>query len=105
MTTVKLLKKFITPLTDAGLIHIEEEKIILSNLRHLVNKGNLKPIIQPKLISQQDVADLLGIGISTLKRMEASGELKLHRKKLGSKSIRYRNTDVYDYILSSQDED
>ena len=68
-----------------------------------VEHGTLKPAIVPKLIDQKSAAELLGIGLSNFKRLEAEGAFSFKRKMVGS-SVRYRNTDVIDYIYSTEEE-
>lgn len=99
--TVKLLKRFITPLTDEGLITAVEEKVILSNLKHLAEKGELKPIITPKLIDQKEAAAMLGIGHSNFKKLESGGQFPFKRKMVGS-AVRYRNTDIVEFIMNDE---
>lgn len=99
--TIKLLKRFITPLTDEGLITVAEEKAILSNLKHLAEKGELKPVIIPKLIDQKEAAEMLGIGLSNFKKMESQGKVPFKRKMVGS-SVRYRNTDITEFIMNDE---
>ena len=62
----------------------------------------LKPIIVPKLIDQREAADMLGISHSNVKKLEAEGAFPFQRKMVGS-AVRYRNTDIIDYIVSSED--
>lgn len=100
--TVKLVKRFITPLTDEGLITVAEEKIIFTNLKHLADKGELKPVIIPKLINQKEAAEMLGIGHSNFKKLEAENKFPFKRKMVVS-AVRYRNTDIIDFIMSNED--
>lgn len=99
--TIKLLSRLIRPLTDEGLISISEEKEIISNLRHLSNKGELIPEIMPRLIDQREAAQVLGIGHSNFKKLEAAHEFSFKRKRVGS-AIRYLNLDVIKYVLSCE---
>ena len=62
----------------------------------------MKPIITPRLIDQKSAAELLGIGLSNFKRLEADGAFSFKRKLVGS-SVRYRNTDVIAYICSNNE--
>ena len=98
--TVKLISRFLKPLTDEGVILVSEEKEILKNLRHLAEKGNLPPAVTPKLIDQREAAEMLGLGYSNFKKLEKTGRhFPFKRKKLGA-AIRYRNTDVIAYIMA-----
>ena len=97
--TVKLLAKFIRPLTDEGVILNSEEKTILSNLKHLAEKGELLPAVIPKLIDQKQAAEMLGIGHSNFKKLEAEDAFPFKRRMVGS-SVRYKNTDVIKFIMA-----
>jgi len=97
--TVKLLAKFIKPLTQEGVILVSEEQEILKNLRHLAEKCSLAPAVVPKLIDPKTAADLLGIGYSNFKKLEKDGIFPFSRKMVGA-AIRYRNTDILDYIIT-----
>lgn len=101
--TVKLISRFLRPLTDEGLIMVQEEQEVLKNLRHLAEKGNLPPAVVPKLIDQREAATLLGIGYSNFKKLEKDDHFPFKRKMIGA-AIRYRNTDILDFILSNDTE-
>lgn len=101
--TVKLISRFLKPLTDEGVILISEEQEILKNLRHLAEKGNLPPAVVPKLIDQREVAGMLGIGYSNFKKLEKAGHFPFERKMVGA-AIRYRNTDIIDFIFEANTE-
>ena len=72
--------------------------------RLLAEHGTTKPVIIPKLIDQKEVAEMLGIGYSNFKKLEAEGAFPFKRKMVGS-SVRYRNIDVIDYLLASDKDD
>ena len=97
--TVKLLAKFLRPLTDEGIILNSEEKSILSNLKSLAEKGVVLPPVIPKLIDQKEAAEMLGIGHSNFKKLEAEGAFPFKRRMVGS-SVRYKNTDVIKFIMA-----
>jgi hypothetical protein len=97
--TVKLLAKFIKPLTEEGIVSKMEEIEILSNLKQLAEKGSLKPAIAPKLIHQKEAAEMLGIGLSNFKKLETEGVFIFKRRMIGS-AVRYRNTDIINFIMS-----
>lgn len=102
-TTVKLIGRLLQPLSEAGLISVPELNNIMGNLRYLSQKGEVKPDILPRLISQQEAGEMLGIGLSNFKHIEKSGAFSFKRRKIGN-SIRYLNTDVIDYMLQLQTE-
>ena len=98
--TVGLLARLIKPFTDEGVIFVKEEQEILKNLRYLSQKGTLSPAITPKLIDMKAAAEMLGLGISNFKKLEKEGAFPFKRKMVGS-SVKYRNTDIINYIMSN----
>ena len=100
--TVRLIKRILTPLMEEGLIHVPELNEVIGNLKHLSEKGELLPAIMPKLIDQEEAASMLGVSLSNFKKLEREGAFSFKRKMMGS-SVRYRNTDVINFILASDD--
>ncbi len=101
--TAKLLARLIKPLVDEGVILVSEEQIINSNLKYLATKGELMPAVVPKLINQQEAADMLGLAYSNFKKLEREGVFPFQRKTIGS-SVRYRNIDVIKFIMADNTE-
>ena len=97
--TVRLVKRLIRPVAEEGMIPLPEFNEMIAQLTSLAEHGTLKPIIAPRLLDQKEVAEMLGIGYSNFKKLEADGVFPFKRKLVGS-SVRYRNIDVIDYILS-----
>ena len=97
MRTVKLLGRFLWLLVDEGNISVAECHTIMDNLKYLAEKGELKPAIMPKLLTSQEAADMLNIGLSNFKRLETAGAFPFKRKHVGS-SVRFRNLDVIRYM-------
>ena len=99
MKTVRYFKRIMRPLAEEGIIPLPEYNEAISQLTSLAERGCCKPAITPKLIDQRQAAEMMGIGLSNFKRLEAEGVFPFKRKLVGS-SVRYRNTDVFDYICS-----
>jgi excisionase family DNA binding protein len=76
---------------------------IVAHLRHLAVKGCPMPPLVPKLLTQEEAADMLGIGFSNFRRMEREGLLPFKRKMVGS-SVRFRNLDILKFMLTDDDE-
>lgn len=95
---VKLIARVIKPFVDEGVITVAEEGEVLANLRHLAAKGTLKPMVPPKLIGQQEAAEMMSISVAAFKKLERKGVFPFNRRMVGG-SIRYRNYDVIDYVL------
>lgn len=98
-TTVKLIGRLLQPLSESGLISVPELNNIMSNLRHLSQKGELVPDVLPKLIDQREAGEMLGIGLSNFKNIERAGGFPFKRRRIGT-AVRYLNTDIIHYILA-----
>ena len=99
METVRLFKRIMRPVAETGIIPLAEYNEAISQLTSLAEHGATKPVIVPKLIDQRTAGELLGIGLSNFKKLESEGAFPFKRKMVGS-SVRYRNTDVYNFICS-----
>ena len=97
--TVSLIAKLLRPWVDEGIVTVAEIREIVSNLRYLAEKGEMVPNVVPRLLSQDEAAEMLGIGKSNLKKMESEGKLPIPRKMVGT-SVRYRSTDIVKFIMS-----
>ena len=101
--TVSLINNLLQPWIKEGIIARIEANFIISNLKNLVKRNELQPIIPPRLLNQQEVADMLGLGLSNFKKLEKEGAFPFRRKLLGG-SVRYCNLDVIDFIKATQDD-
>lgn len=100
--TVKLIQRLIQPWIEEGVITQSEANHIINNLKNLVRHNELIPAIAPRLLTQQEVADMLGLGLSNFKCLEKSGSFPFKRKTIGG-SVRYSNISVIEYIMSTDD--
>ena len=101
--TARLVSRLVSVLLDSGTITREEYNIISRNLHALAKTGELAPAIVPKLLTQQEVAEMLAIAWSQFRKLEKEGIFPFRRKLVGSKAVRYRNTDIYNYINEGSD--
>ena len=101
--TVKLIHRIMLPWIEEGVIARVEANHIISNLKHLIKHNELIPAIAPKLLTKQEVADMLGLGLSNFKHLEKNGVFPFKRKTIGG-SVRYNNISVIEYVMSSDDE-
>lgn len=99
--TARLVCRLASVLLDSGTITGEEYNIISRNLHALAKTGELAPAIAPKLLTPQEVAEMLAISYSQLRFLEKEGAFPFRRKLVGNKTVRFRNTDIYDYINAS----
>ena len=99
MKTVKLISRLLKPLTEEGILLVSEEQCIISNLKTLSTKNTLSPAVAPKLVDQKAAAEMLCLGLSNFKKLEKENAFPFARKMVGS-SVRYRNTDIINYIMT-----
>ena len=99
--TARLVCRLASVLLDSGTITVEEYNVISKNLHALAKTGELAPAIAPKLLTPQEVSELLSISYSQLRSLEKEGAFPFSRKLVGNKTVRYRNTDIYDYRNAS----
>lgn len=100
MKTVRFFKRIMRPVAEEGIIPLAEYNEAISQLTSLAEHGTPKPVIVPKLLDQREVSEMLGIGLSNFKKLESKGAFPFKRKMVGS-SVRYRNTDIINYICAS----
>ncbi len=96
--TARLVTRLIAPLLDSGLVTNTEYDAIYQNLAYLAKKGEQMPTIPPRLITGQEAAELLGISLSQFRTLEREGAFPFHRRIVGGRNVRYRNTDIYAYM-------
>ena len=101
LRTVSLISKIIKPWVEEGFVSVPESREIVAQLRHLAQKGEELPVVVPKLIDQNEAAQMLGIGLSNFKKLEGQNAFPFKRRMVGT-SVRYRNTDIIKFILSSE---
>lgn len=101
--TVKLIARLLNPLTESNLIMVPEYREIIAQLQHLATHGEPLPVVVPKMINQNEAADMLGISLSNFKKLEAEGAFPFKRRMVGS-AVRYRNTDVLRYMFMDEAE-
>ncbi len=98
--TVKKVSKWLKLFSDEGAISVVEFKEIISQLKYISEKSEIKPLIMPKLMKKDEAAKMMDIGLTKFKQLEKLGDFPFKRRKIGS-SVRYLNTDVFDFITSS----
>ena len=99
METVRMIKRNMRPVAETGVIPLAELNECISQLNSLAEHGKPKPVIIPRLLDMKEAAELLGIGLSNFKKLESEGAFPFKRKMVGS-SVRYRNTDLYEFLQS-----
>ena len=97
-STAKTVGKALVLLYEVDAISWDELTLLKRSVSELAKGGEQRPLPE-RLVTQEQVAETLQIGLSTLKRLLASGEIKLPRKLVGG-SVRFRLKDVVAYMDS-----
>ena len=101
MSTVRWLGRHLAIDVDVGGLTVSEYNLIMKTLRAVAKKDETKePEIPLRLIDAREAADILGISFSQFRALESEGVLRIPRKMLGKKTVRYRNIDINNFILS-----
>ena len=101
MSTVRWLGRHLAIDLDLGVLTVSEHNLIMKTLRAIARKGDTKePDIPIRLVDGREAADILGISYSQFRALESEGILRIPRKMLGKKTVRYRITDINSFILS-----
>lgn len=99
METVRMFRRIMRPIAETGIIPLAEYNEAISQLTNLAEHGKPKPVIIPRLVDMREASEILGIGLSNFKKLEGENAFPFKRKMVGS-SVRYRNTDLYEFLLS-----
>ena len=100
--TVRLFKRVMRPIAEEGIISLPEYNEAISQLISLAEHGTLQPVVIPKLLDMKEASAMLGIGLSNFKKLESEGRFPFKRKMVGT-SIRYRNTDLCEFICATDE--
>ena len=99
LETVRMFKRIMRPVAEEGIIPLPEFNEVISQLTSLAEHGKPKPVIIPRLVDMREASEILGIGLSNFKKLEGENAFPFKRKMVGT-SVRYRNTDLYEFLLS-----
>ena len=100
--TARLVTRLIAPLLDSGTVMPGEYDQISAAMKTL-SHAKAPPTTPLKLITGQEAAALLSISFSQFRALEKEGAFPFQRKMVGSKTVRYRNTDIIRYMLSTDE--
>lgn len=101
MSVVRWLGRHLAIDMDMGALTANEYNLIMKTLRVAAKKGETKEPEAPlRLVDGREAADILGISYSQFRALEAEGIFPFRRKMLGKKTVRYRITDINNFILS-----
>lgn len=96
--TARLVSRLASVLLDSGSLTQSEYDVIKRNLNSLAKTGELALPIESKMLTPQEVAELLAISYSQFRALEKEDVFPFKRVMIGSKTVRYRNSDVIKYI-------
>jgi len=96
--TAKMISRLAAVLLDSGSLTQYEYDVIRRNLNSLAKTGELALPIESKMLTPQEVAELLAISYSQFRALEKEDVFPFKRVMIGSKTVRYRNSDVIKYI-------
>ena len=99
--TINLLARIMKPFVEEGIIAQPEANQIIATLKANL-KGENWNEIAPKFLTQQEVAEMLGIAFSNFRKLEAQGVFPFHRRQIGNGSIRYLNREIIQYLLATE---
>lgn len=106
MATVRWIGRLLAVSLDVGAMTVGEYNIVMKSLRDAAKKGETKePEVPLRLVDGREAAEILGISYSQFRALESEGILRIPRKMLGKKTVRYRITDINSYILSDDTTD
>ena len=101
MSVVRWLGRHLAIDMDMGALTANEYNLIMKTLRDAAKKGETKELEVPlRLVDGREAAEILGISYSQFRALESEGVLRIPRKMLGKKTVRYRINDINSYILS-----
>ena len=101
MATVRWIGRLLAVSLDVGAMTVGEYNVVMKTLRSVAKKGETKePEVPLRLVDGREAADILGISYSMFRALESEGVFPFRRKMLGKKTVRYRITDINNYILS-----
>lgn len=102
MQSVQIVSGILTPLLSNGVIPANDVSMIRRNLKYLATHGELAPAITPKLLTPQEVAEMLAISYSQMRALEKENFFPFKRRMLGNKTVRYLNTEVIQFIETGE---
>ena len=101
MSVVRWLGRHLAIDMDMGALTANEYNLIMKTLRAVAKNGEVKePDVPVRLVDGREAAEILGISYSQFRALEAEGVLRIPRKMLGKKTVRYRLPDLVNFVLS-----
>ena len=97
VSTIRLLRRVLTPLLEYGLISQGEFDLMFTYLSSLAKTGKPPPEVKPRLVRGREAADLLGLSYAEFRKLEAEGVFPFKRRTIG-KNVRYYYPDIVEFM-------
>ena len=104
-STVKLLRRVISPWMEMGIVSRDEFDALFSYLSSLAKTGMEPPEVKPKLISGQEAAEMLSISYSQFRQLAKEGAFPFTRRMVGGKTVRYFLPDIVAYMRTGENDE
>lgn len=98
-STIRAISRFLKILCDTDVVGVQEMNEINSQLKSIYERGTLRPTTPNKLLDRNELSLLLSVSVSTLKRLEKTGDIDIPILRIGS-TLRYRLHDVHAFLDS-----
>jgi len=96
-STVKLLRRVISPWMEEGIVSRDEFNAIFTYCSALAKSGAGPPEVKPKFIRGPEAAELLAISYAEFRKLEAEGVFPFKRRVFG-KNVRYYFPDIVEFM-------
>lgn len=101
--TIRAISRFLKILCETtDSVGVQEMNEINSQLKSLYERGTLRAVIPNRLLDRKEVCEHLSLSVSTLKRLEKTGDVDIPIRRIGS-TLRYRLHDVLSFIEGEED--
>ena len=97
--SLAMIQQAVRLLVNADVVSFSEYQEVMENLRSLAKTGRAPPPVEPRLITQAELATMLSLGLSTLKRLEKQNAIPL-RPRWISGSKRYYLPEVVAWLAA-----
>ena len=96
-STVKLLRRVISPWMELGVVSRDEFNAIFTYLSALAKTGTGPPEVTPRFIRAPEAAELLAISYAEFRKLANEGVFPFQRRVFG-KNVRYYYPDIVEYM-------
>lgn len=101
--TAQLICRQLRLFLDMGCLTLAEYEFYCKHIRSLARNGEPAPVIEEKLLTSSEAAELLSISHSQFRALVSEGYFPFQRKMIGAKNVRYRKTDILKFIAADEE--